>query len=117
VKALNGVPTDQQLQAQGNGPLREPAALLFLALSPQARRGQAAPVEESIGTASVQNIFGISAIVDAWGTPLQFTGVPAQFSVNGTFTPAVISAGRDKQFNTNDDINSSDLRKTSAGPQ
>src|SRR5262249_46315434 len=90
-KAINGVSPDSAPPPVG----RESSALLLLALSPQARRGQAVPIEESIGTASIQSVGGISAIVDGWGTPVLFTRDYLDDKGNDV-GPAVISAGRDR---------------------
>jgi prepilin-type N-terminal cleavage/methylation domain-containing protein len=125
-KAVTGIPPD----AQTGPPARESAALLLLAISPQARRGQAVPVEDALGRNAIQNINGIAAIVDSWGKPVQFQVVVVDplnppnpptswpyLNPDGSpqSTPVIISAGPNLTFGDGDDLSSFDLRQSTTG--
>jgi prepilin-type N-terminal cleavage/methylation domain-containing protein len=116
VKALAGVASD----SQAGPPARESAALLLLAISPQARRGHAVPVEDALGRNAIRNISGIGAVVDSWGNPVQFQlnlvdPLQNPNPAAGANTPVITSAGPNQVFGDGDDLNSVDLRQTTTG--
>jgi hypothetical protein len=95
----------------------------LVALS-QTRRGQVFEAGQAVGVSSIRTMSNASVFVDTWGNPLWFKRDVSllQYDQNGnplpqTITPEIVSAGRDKQFSTNDDISSVDLRQTAVGGQ
>jgi hypothetical protein len=65
----------------------------------EARRGaDGTPLPEADATAIVE------AATDAWGTPLRYVADEAAAAAGGATAYTIVSAGRDRQFNTDDDI-------------
>ncbi len=113
-----GVPTSVTLQTAGTGyssatvaafvaPAAHESAACLLAALQQARRGNSLSSEE-FGSTSVKIFSGVNALVDGWGSPLQFvrwpTGssevdslaAPPQFLTGGTLeTPTVVKDPQD----------------------
>jgi prepilin-type N-terminal cleavage/methylation domain-containing protein len=98
-----------------SGP-EESSACLLAALS-QGRRGMVFNVEDAVGVSSIRTIPGsnggqVRVLVDIYGTPLGFTRGNTPGAPPWTWQPEILSAGKDQNWGTGDDISSVRLRTT-----